>query len=174
MHWKILDSQYVLNHPWMKVRKDICKLPDGTIVDDYYWIESPDNTLVVPITLQGDVVVVKQYKHGAKEVLIEFPGGVMDSGEEALVGAQRELLEETGYGEGTWTFLDAVYTGPTKSPARTHIFLAKGVILKQGQALDPEERIEVLTMDWEKLRAIGINTCNSSLAMRLSAEKLGL
>jgi ADP-ribose pyrophosphatase len=174
MHWKILDSQYVLNHPWMKVRKDICKLPDGTIVDDYYWIESPDNTLVVPITLQGDVVVVKQYKHGAKEVLIEFPGGVMDSGEEALVGAQRELLEETGYGEGTWTFLDAVYTGPTKSPARTHIFLAEDVILKQGQALDPEERIEVLTMDWEKLRAIGINTCNSSLAMRLAAEKISL
>jgi ADP-ribose pyrophosphatase len=174
MHWKILGSQYVLNHPWMKVRKDICKLPDGTIVDDYYWIESPDNTLVVPITLQGDVVVVKQYKHGAREVLTEFPGGVMDSGEEALAGAQRELLEETGYGEGTWTFLDAVYTGPTKSPARTHIFLAEDVILKQGQALDPEERIEVLTMDWEKLRAIGINTCNSSLAMRLAAEKIGL
>jgi ADP-ribose pyrophosphatase len=174
MHWKILGSKYVLNHPWMKVRKDICKLPDGTIVDDYYWIESPDNTLVVPITLQGDLVVVKQYKHGAREVLTEFPGGVMDSGEEALAGAQRELLEETGYGEGTWTFLDAVYTGPTKSPARTHIFLAEDVILKQGQALDPEERIEVLTMDWEKLRAIGINTCNSSLAMRLAAEKIGL
>jgi ADP-ribose pyrophosphatase len=174
MYWKILGSKYVLNHPWMKVRKDICKLPDGTIVDDYYWIESPDNTLVVPITLQGDLVVVKQYKHGAREVLTEFPGGVMDSGEEALAGAQRELLEETGYGEGTWTFLDAVYTGPTKSPARTHIFLAEDVILKQGQALDPEERIEVLTMDWEKLRAIGINTCNSSLAMRLAAEKIGL
>jgi 8-oxo-dGTP pyrophosphatase MutT (NUDIX family) len=91
-----------------------------------------------------------------------------------LAGAQRELLEETGYGEGTWTFLDAVYTGPTKSPARTHIFLAEDVILKQGQALDPEERIEVLTMDWEKLRAIGINTCNSSLAMRLAAEKISL
>jgi 8-oxo-dGTP pyrophosphatase MutT (NUDIX family) len=174
MHWKILGSQYVLNHPWMKVRKDVCKLPDGTIINDYYWIESLDNTLVVPITSQGDVVVVKQYKHGAKEVLIEFPGGVMDSGEEALAGAQRELLEETGYGDGIWTFLDAVYTGPTKSPARTHIFLAEGVISKQRQALDPAERIEVLTMDWKKLSAIGIKTCNSSLAMRLAAEKIDL
>lgn len=174
MHWKTLDSQYALNHPWMKVRKDICELPDGTLIDDYYWIEAPDNTLVVPITAQGDVVVVKQYKHGAKEVLVEFPGGVLDAGEEALAGAQRELLEETGYGGGIWTLLDAVYTGPTKSPARTHIFLAEGIISKQAPALDPEERIEVLTIEWAQLNMLEIKTCNSSLAMRLAAEKIGL
>ncbi len=174
MHWKTLDSQYALNHPWMKVRKDICELPDGTLIDDYYWIESPDNALVVPITAQGDVVVVRQYKHGAKEVLVEFPGGVLNSEEEALAGAQRELLEETGYGDGIWTFLDAVYTGPTKSPARTHIFLVEGVVFKQAQALDPEERIEVLTIEWELLNMLGIKTCNSSLALRLAAEKMGL
>jgi hypothetical protein len=52
--------------------------------------------------------------------------------------------------------------------------LAEGVISKQRQALDPEECIEVLTIDWKKLSAIGIKTCNSSLAMRLAAEKIGL
>jgi 8-oxo-dGTP pyrophosphatase MutT (NUDIX family) len=98
----------------------------------------------------------------------------MDSDEEALAGAQRELLGETGYGGGLWTFLDAVYTGPTKSPARTHIFLAEGVIFKQAQALDPEERIDVLTADWRQLRTLGIKTCSSGLAMRLAAEKMGV
>jgi len=170
MEWRVLQSDYVLNHRWMKVRRDTCELPKGTVIDDYFWLESPDNTLVVALDPDGTAILTRQYKHAAHRVLLEFPGGVIDPGEDALTGAQRELKEETGYGGGTWTLLGTFFGNPTKASARTYIFLAEDVTAQAMPHWDLTEEIEVVPTPWEKLTSTSFHSTGSALAWALLAQ----
>ena len=109
MHWKRLSSRYLVENPWLKLRGDTCELPSGLQVEDYFVIEAPDWCHVLALTEQNEVVLVRQYRHALGEVTLELPGGVVDeTGDRraaALSAVQRELLEETGYGGGTFTHL---------------------------------------------------------------------
>src|ERR1700733_14051622 len=96
--WKRLKTEVALNNKWCTVHKDTVELPAGKIIDDYFVHIRPDVVLVFPITADGKVIMVRQYKHGAKEILLEFPGGIVDTSEDSVhAAALRELREETGY-----------------------------------------------------------------------------
>ncbi len=172
MEWTILDSAYVLNERWMKVRRDTCRLPSGLVIDDYFWLEAPDHTLVVPLTATGEAVLTRQYKHAVRQVLLEFPGGIVDPGEDALAGAKRELLEETGYGGGIWHSLGVFYPNPTKSSARTHVYLAQDVEPKAEPHGDVTEEIEIILKAWTSLEAEGFGVTGSALAVGLARRYL--
>lgn len=142
--WKVLDSEFALDHPWYRVRRDTVELPDGKIVDDYYYSVRPEVVLVFPVTEEGEVVMVEQYKHGAGEILLEFPGGILDVGEtEPDVAAERELVEETGCTATEWLSLGTLWDDPAKQNNRLHLFLAKGVRQTEGQSLDETEFIRL-------------------------------
>lgn len=169
MEWKVLDSAYALNHKWLKVRRDTCQLPNGLVIDDYFWLESPDHTVVVALTPQGDAVLTRQYKHAAHRILLEFPGGVIDPGETALTGAQRELQEETGYGGEDWQLLGQFHTNPTKSNAQSYIYLATGVQPIAEPHGDLTEEIEVLLVPWSHLVTQSpFKVTNAALALHLA------
>ena len=103
MKWKILDSEYVIKRPWLTARKDKVELPDGRIIEEFYVLEYPDWVNVIAITKDGQFVMERQYRHGLSVEGMELPCGTMEDGETPLQAAQRELLEETGYGNGEWS-----------------------------------------------------------------------
>jgi hypothetical protein len=81
--WKTLNSKMVLDHHWCKVRQDVIKLPNGKIVDDYFINIKPEVALILPITSDGNIIFVRQYRHAIGEFFIELPAGSFDPAEES-------------------------------------------------------------------------------------------
>jgi len=100
---------------------------------------------VVPITAAEEVVLVRQYRHGRGEVLLELPAGTFDpQQEDALGAAQRELREETGYGGDHWLPLGTLADNPVRDTNQLHLFLATAVTWQGEPTPDPSEEIEVV------------------------------
>lgn len=123
--WEVLNRTELLKTPWFSLNRDECRLPDGSVIDDYYVIDAPDVSGIVAVTPEGQLIVNKQYKHGCADMVCEIPAGMIDEGEEPLFAAQRELEEETGYVSDSWTYLGTVYSNPTSQPVRFHMYLAE-------------------------------------------------
>lgn len=167
----------VLDHRWYKVRREEVQLPDGRVLDDYFVSVRPEVVLVFPVTAEGDVILVRQYKHGAREVLLELPGGIVDDTDVSVENAaQRELLEETGYRSSHWTKLAVIYDDPTKNTNQFHLFLAEQAYQTDAQKLDHTEDIGVekvpLRQLMTKVRQGEIQVANSLAIILLAMEKL--
>lgn len=141
--WKVLDTEYLIRRPWLVARRDKVQLPNGTIHPEYYILEYPTWVNVIAITRDGHFVMVQQYRHGLRDVFTELCAGVVEDGEEPLHAAQRELLEETGYGNGSWELLSVISQNPSTSTNLTYCFLATDVAPVGTQHLDETEDIAV-------------------------------
>ncbi len=97
MKWKVLASEYLCRHPYFTARKDKCETPDGKIIDEYFVVELPTTVCAVPVTAEGNVLMVRQYRHPIRETILEIPGGFVDKNETPEQAVKRELKEETGY-----------------------------------------------------------------------------
>jgi len=95
--WKLLDSEFLVNAPWLKVAKEKCELPNGKVIDDFYTLWQPDWVLILARTKEGKWVMTEQYRHGTGKIALEFPAGIIDKGETPEEAAIRELQEECGY-----------------------------------------------------------------------------
>lgn len=152
--WKILDSQYLIQRPWLTARRDRVQLPDGRINEEYYVLEYPDWVNVIAITRDGQFVMERQYRHGAQVTCYELPCGVMEAGETPLEAARRELLEETGYGNGAWYQLMTLSANPSTTNNLTHSFVAIGVEKISEQHLDATEDLTVHLLSEEEVRSL--------------------
>ncbi len=167
----------VLDHRWYKVRRDEVQLPNGKILDDYFVSVRPEVVLVFPVTSDNEVILVRQYKHGAQEILLELPGGIVDSTDTSPEeAALRELREETGYTGQTITRLGTLHDDPTKNTNCFHLFLAQNVQLTNTQKLDHSEDIivEKIPLAEIKMKAVRgeIKVANSLAIILLALEKL--
>ncbi len=144
--WNTLSSSYIHKGPWATLRTDRCEMPDGHIVEDYYVLEYPDWANAVAITEDNKILMVRQYRHAAKIVSIEIPGGVIEPGELPQEGLRRELLEETGYLFNDFELLCSVYANPSTANNKTYCYLARGGKKVQEQDLDEQEEIIVETL----------------------------
>ena len=93
----------------------------------FYRIDADDWVNVVPVTPEGEIVMVRQYRHGAQKVTLEIPGGIIDPGEAPAAAAARELLEETGYRGGVAELLGTVNPNPAVFGNRCFSFVVRGV-----------------------------------------------
>lgn len=153
--WKIISSQIAFDHPWYKVRRDEVELPNGHRMDDYFVRVGPEVVLVFPVTPEGEVVLVRQYKHGAQEILLELPGGFFDPEEEnPTAAALRELQEETGYETATITRLHSIIDNPTKDTHQLHLFIAEGARPVSTQDLDVSEDIQVVRVPLSQMAGV--------------------
>ena len=153
--WHVRSSDWALNEPWYRVRRDVVELPDGTVID-YYRSIRPDVAVVLPVTADGEVLLVRQYKHGVGEITLELPGGLIDAGEAPLAAAARELREETGFAAPGpleplgWTWADA-----SKSTERIFSFLARDVVRVGEPQLDPNEAASGVVVEHRPWSALG-------------------
>lgn len=154
MQWKTLSSEYLVKAPWAVLRKDVCRMPNGHVVPEYYVLEYPDWVNMVAITADNRFILVKQYRHGVKKDVLEIPGGVIDPGEGAPEAAQRELLEETGYRFDTIMEIATLFPNPATSTNKTTTYLLTGGVKVQEQNLDDQEEIEVILVSPSELKQL--------------------
>jgi hypothetical protein len=96
--WKLLKSEYLVQDRWRSLRADTCQLLNGRTIAPYYALEYPPWVNVVALTPDHDVVLVRQYRHGVQQAVLELPSGTVEPTDASpLTAVQRELLEETGY-----------------------------------------------------------------------------
>ncbi|MGG5903087.1 NUDIX hydrolase [Sphingobacterium daejeonense] len=147
--WKTIDSKYIIQRPWATLRVDKLEMPNGNIKDEYYVLEYPTWVNMVAITEDNQVIFVKQYRHGASQIMVELPAGVVEENEDPEIAARRELLEETGYAFDEISYVCELYANPATSGNLTYTYLLTGGRKVQEQELDPSEDIDVVLMDLE-------------------------
>ncbi len=113
----------------------------------FHILKCPDWCNILPITPDGLVVMVRQYRYGTDEETLELPGGMIDPEDpNPMDGARRELLEETGYAAAELIHTGVIQPNPAMQTNRCHSFLARDVIKVREPALDAGEDIEVVTV----------------------------
>lgn len=154
MKWKTLSSEYISKHKYFTARKDKCETPEGKIIDEYFVVELPKTACALALTEDGNVLMVKQYRHPVDSVLLELPGGFIDKNETAAVAMARELKEETGYEFSSVEEVGIVAANPGVLNNYTSLFLAKGGKKTGRQQLDPNEEIEIVTITLAELKKL--------------------
>ena len=136
--WKVLESTYI--RP--RIHVDHCELANGKFLDATI-LEFGAWANVIALTKENEVVLIRQYRHGVKEILWEIPGGAVEEGEDPAEGAKRELLEETGYTASEFIEVAKLYANPAIQSNNVYSYLALNAEKIDGQHLDDGEDIEV-------------------------------
>lgn len=151
MQWEIERSQLRIDEPHFRVRQDDVRLPSGDVLDGYWVWESSDIVTIVPLTNDGQFILVRQWRHAAGRVMTQFPAGAVDADETPLEAAARELLEETGYAAGSYEHLGDIAVHPTKATGWHHLYLARNSHKISDPVADPTEETELVLVDKDEL-----------------------
>jgi 8-oxo-dGTP pyrophosphatase MutT (NUDIX family) len=174
--WKRLGSERLFENPYFSLRSDRLRLPDGGIKDPYYVIERPDAAIVFPLTRDGEVVLVRQYRPPLEMMELGLPAGLVEVGERPEDAARRELAEETGYTGGEWERLGSLASSPSLKDNWAYLFLARNV--EETAAPDPDEHelVEVVRVPVEELSDLvhsgKIVSSSGVAAVMLALERL--
>lgn len=150
--WETLSSKHVVNDRWLSLRADECRNADGQIIAPYYVFEYPAWVNVLALTPEHDAVLIKQYRHGIRQVILELPGGARDEQDASVLdAARRELREETGFVADEWRETGDLCANPVNYTNTIHCFLAFGARLATEPQREHSEHIEVVLMGLEEL-----------------------
>ncbi|MDJ0522837.1 MAG: NUDIX hydrolase [Planctomycetota bacterium] len=124
--WELLRSEQLEDARVFRLRRDLARSPRSGREHTFFTLEAPDWVNVVPLTADGHVVMVRQFRHGSRETTLEIPGGMVDPGESPAEAAARELLEETGYAAPAVSLLGSVNPNPALFGNACSTWLAAG------------------------------------------------
>lgn len=157
MHlWKTLARTPVYRSPepkWLTVESHRVGLPDGRVIDDWAWLITPDFVNVVVLTVDGKFLCFRQTKYAVAGTTLAVVGGYLEPGEDPLLAAQRELLEETGYIAAEWIDLGHYAVDGNRGCGQAHLFLAKGAQWVQPINADDLEEQELLLLSRAEVTA---------------------
>ena len=157
LEWEEISCEHIINDEWIDFRKSAYKFPDGRTFEPYYSYSRRDYVVIVATDEEGNYICVRQFRHGIKRVTTEFcAGGIertdgkqygnrlnVESAEDALEAAKRELMEETGYESDDWKLLLSVPSNATMADNYANIFVARNCKKVSGQSLDETEFLNV-------------------------------
>ncbi len=155
--WKRIRSQSTRSFRIFTIRTDTTLSPRTGKKHDFYILESRDWINVIPLTDDKEVVMIRQFRHGSREVTLEIPGGLVDPGDTPKKAAARELLEETGYWAKWWTKIGVVNPNPALFNNRCYTFLAQGIQKIADPSPDQTEDIEVVLFPLRKIPGLILN-----------------
>jgi ADP-ribose pyrophosphatase len=152
--WEQLSEETLCRYKVFHVKKARRRSPRTGADIGFFLIDTPDWVNVLPITADGQVVMVRQFRHGPQRVTLEVPGGLIDSHEhDPALAAARELREETGYEAERLELLGVMNPNPSMMQNRCFAYLATGCRPAGELRMDPGEDIEVVTLPLAELDA---------------------
>ena len=152
--WEILSREQVQDYGIFQIRKKRVRSPRTGEISEVLAAQFSDWVLVLALTPQEEVVMVRQYRHGIEQVCLELPGGLVDVNDDSPdVSAGRELLEETGFKADKIKYLGECYPQPAILSNKCFFYLAEDVEFIQTQQLDAGEDIEIVNIPLKSIPA---------------------
>ena len=143
--WQRLDSETVYSCRIFSLQKNRSRSPRTNEEHDFFVLDSGDWVNIIPVTADGRVVLIRQYRHGTNDMTLEIPGGMVDREDPSpLHAARREMQEETGYDSEDIIPLGAIHPNPAIQGNRCHSFLARNVEKLFEPSFDTTEETEVI------------------------------
>lgn len=146
---KKVASELLFQGRFLRALRDTVALPDGGAATREYVVH-PGAVVVIPLLDDGRVVLERQFRYPVARVMVEFPAGKLDAGEDPLLCGQRELLEETGYRAREWARAGEMHLAVAYSTEVIHIYFARGLVAGERQ-LDQGEFLDVFTATPDEL-----------------------
>ena len=172
---QMVSSETIFEGKIIKVALDQARLPDGALAAREV-VYHPGGVAGLGLDEDNTVYLVRQYRYPIQQLLLELPAGKLDHGaeEDRLLGAKRELSEETGLEAAEWTYMGCILASPGFCDEVLHMYLARG-LTRTGQHLDEDEFLDVVTMPFDQLvRQVmdGVITDGKTVSATLKAKVL--
>lgn len=153
--WTLLHQQHEGDYRIFDVHTHRLRSPRSGQTSEFYVIDAPNWVNVIPLTAQGEVVCVRQYRAGTHTVTLEIPGGMVDPGDDSMVAAgRRELREETGYGAERFIDMGDVHPNPALQSNRCGTVLAANAHVVGPPELDGSEEIDLTCIPLDDIPAL--------------------
>ncbi|WP_085524631.1 NUDIX hydrolase [Tuberibacillus sp. Marseille-P3662] len=150
--WKTIASNYIYQTPFGNLRKETCELPNGKVIEDYYVHEYPNWVNAIVITTKGQIVLVNQYRHAARDFFLEIPAGKAERGESQQQAIVREVKEETGMTSSSEPILlSESKVNPAIQDNTVTTYLITGAMTTSEQFLDDTEEIDINLFNFDEV-----------------------
>jgi ADP-ribose pyrophosphatase len=165
--WKKIGTKKLADYRVYGVRSDTKVSPRTGQSHEFYIIEAVNWVNVIPITTDGKIVMVEQYRHGSDTIELEIPGGMMDEAEsDPVATGVRELREETGYEGRTARLIGQTYPNPAIMNNVCYTVLVEQCVCKHPPELDQTEDIHTVLVDPKEIpKLIRTNRIGHSLVV---------
>ena len=152
--WKRETSKEIAECRVFKVREDFCRRSSDDSEHTFFIVENPNWVNVIALTKDEQVVLIEQFRHGTEEVTLEIPGGIIDSHEEPIIAAARELVEETGFAAQEIIPLGKSHPNPAIQNNWIYHFLALNCVKIKETAFDEHESIVTKLVSLEEIEQL--------------------
>lgn len=155
--WEVLESETILDSSWLRVRRQRVRAANGHELPEYYVLDTADIVVLLALTSDGQAILVRQYRHGIRQGLLELPAGLIENTDRTpAAAAERELLEETGFKPDRLILLGRLFPSPARQSNVVHCFLALDCDRVADPGGDPAEVITLSCLSLPDLRAAAL------------------
>lgn len=143
--WKTVARRDIIEDlPFLKLSVEHVHLPNGQEIENFYKIHLPEYAVIVAQTLEGLIVMERQYKHALGKVILNLPAGYLNPNESSLACAKRELLEETGFETENWYHLGSFCVDGNRGCGKMHAFVASDAYCVSVPQNEDSEELEII------------------------------